>query len=142
MDLVRVVLGGLGSVVALSIAQWPSNAAKAAWAGLAGLILGLVCAFGIEYLARLRVAVRRLRVIEQQLAAEKESRAEERKLYDRLLLIERRRVAVAEVDINVWAGAYDELAKTGHVLPFSAIMARREITLKARNIDKPLPPET
>jgi len=142
IDLGRAALGGIGSVAALSVAQWPSNAAEAAWAGVAGLILGLVVAFGVEYLVRLRIAVRHLGTLEQQLAAEMDARVEERKLHERLLLIERRRVAVAEVDIEIWGGAYNETAKTGHVLPLSAIMARREVTLKARNLDLPLPPET
>lgn len=104
VDLGRAALGGVGAVAALSVAQWPSNAAEAAWAGVAGLILGLVVAFGVEYLVRLHIAVRRLGTLERQLAVETEARIEERKLHVRLLLIERRRVAVAEVDIEIWGG--------------------------------------
>ncbi len=139
-DLGRVTGGGVGSILALAATGWPSNAAEAAWVGLAGLIIGLMLALGIEYLLRLRAAVGDLHTLARELESERELRGEERKLYDRQLLEERYRVAIAEVDIQVWGDAFNEAARTGRVLPLAAIMARREVTMKARNLDKPLPP--
>jgi hypothetical protein len=140
VELGRVAGGGLGSVVALEAAGWPSNGAEAAWVGLGGLIVGLVLVFGVEYLLRLRAAVGDLHRLTGELESERQLRGEERELQDRMLLEERYKVAIAEVDIQVWGDAFNEAAKTGRILPLAAIMARREVTLKARNLDKPLPP--
>lgn len=141
LDLSRALAAGLGSVLALGVSQWPSNAADAAWVGLAGALFGVVAVFATEYLIRLHLAVGRLHRVERALEAERESRIEERALRNRLLQVERRKVAIAEVDNEIWNGAFREMEKSGRILPYAAILARRQVTMKTRGLDIPLPPE-
>jgi hypothetical protein len=140
LDLARTLIAGVGSILALTIAGWPSNTAEAAWIGLGGLVLGLSLSFGAEYVVRLRREVARLQGIERDLAQERRSRTEERKLREYQLTLANARAEVNAVDLKVWADAFNECARTGRALPLAAIMARREVGLKAKGLDKPIPP--
>lgn len=140
VDLVRATSSGIGSVLALTLAKWPSNAAEAAWVGLGGLVVGLAAAFAVEYLLHSHRELRRLHDIERELAAEREQRAEERRLWEYQVTVAQRTAAVSEIGAEVFGGAFNEALRTGQFLPLSAIMARIEVQQKARGIDQPLPP--
>lgn len=83
--------------------------------------------------------VRRLRAVERDLETLKREHAAERHLWAYRLEASELRLAVSQVEVEVWGGAFNEAA-SGQVLPLAAIMARLEVTLRARNIDRPLPP--
>ncbi|MDQ4144702.1 MAG: hypothetical protein M3198_13355 [Actinomycetota bacterium] len=140
VDLGRALSGGLGSVAALTIAGWPSSAPETAWVGLVGLVTGLAIAFSVEYFLRLHAEVKRLHAVERDLENERKQRAEERRLYERQVEIAKREAAINAVDVEVWGGAFNEAQTTGHFLPVSAILARRDMFIKARNLDVPVPP--
>jgi hypothetical protein len=109
--------------------------------GAAGLVVGVVAAFGAEYVIRLHREVRRLQSIERALSAEREARAQERELLNYQLMVERRRAAAAEVGVSVWGGLFNETNKNcPNPVPVSVIMARQEVELKAKGLDRPLPP--
>jgi hypothetical protein len=127
-------------VAALTLAGWPGEAALAAWIGLAGLLLGLAAALVSEYVVHLRQEAMRLQGIERELQLDREQRIEERRLWEYQIAVARREVAVAAVGTEVFGGAFNEAASTGHILPLAAIMARMEALQKARGLDKPLPP--
>jgi len=92
----QAVAVGVGTIVALTLAGWPSNAAEAAWAGLAGAVVGLLIALGIEHVVWLHREVRRLQHIERESTAAAELREEERRLWSYQLALEQRRFAVSE----------------------------------------------
>jgi hypothetical protein len=127
-------------VSALTLAGWPSEAALAAWIGFAGLMVGLAIAFATEYVVQLHREVRRLQGMERELRADREQRVEERRLWEHQIAVAKREAAVSAIGTEVFGGAFNEAARTGHILPLAAIMARMEVIQKARGIDKPLPP--
>jgi hypothetical protein len=139
VDLGHALSLGLGSVIALTIAGWPSDAALTAWVGLAGGVVGLAVAFCVEHVLRLRAEVQRLKDIEQELASARTLWDQERKLRDEQLALARREAAISAVETKVWGDAVVEAQKTGQVPPLSVIMARREVEQKARNLHLPLP---
>jgi hypothetical protein len=150
-DISRLVATGVLTVAALSIAGWPQGAG-AAWITLGVGVLAFILVLASEFawnlaLAPLRLAREenaRLREENDALrgtADELEQAKRQRALIERQLLVANRTIAIQEVDIRVWGGAHNEAVATGHVLPLDAILARRANELKARNIDKPLPPE-
>jgi hypothetical protein len=140
LDFGRAAAGGLGSVTALSLTGWPDDPAVAAWIGLAGLLVGLAVSFGMEQIVRLHIEVGRLQGVKRDLQIERTRRAEEQRLYERQLVIAKREAAINAVDVEVWGGAYNEAQATGQFLPVDAILARREVLIKAKNLDVPLPP--
>lgn len=140
VDLGRVVAAGLGSVVALTIPDWP-NAAVAAWIGLAGGVVGLVLAFGVEYVLRLRSEVRRLQHIERTNEHERKLREQERELWEYQVALARREAAIAQVETEVYGGIVTEMAKRGNPgASLSVIMARIDNLQTARNLKQPLKP--
>jgi hypothetical protein len=139
VDLGHALSLGVGSVIALTIAGWPSDAALTAWVGLAGGLVGLAVAFGVEHVLRLRAEVQRLKDIEHELSSARTLWDQERKLRDEQLALARREAAISEVETKVWGDAVVEAQKTGQVPPLSVIMARREVEQKARNLHLPLP---
>lgn len=141
VDLGRVVLGGLGSVIALTIAGWPGDAAIAAWVGLGGLVVGLLVAFGAEYLLRLRAEVRRLQHIERTNENERKLREQERELWEYQVQLARREAAISDVNSKVYGDIVIELAKSGNPAISSAvILARIDNLMTARNLKQPLKP--
>jgi hypothetical protein len=80
--------------------------------GAAGLVVGVVAAFGAEYVIRLHREVRRLQSIERALSAEREARAQERELLNYQLMVERRRAAAAEVGVACGADCSTRRIKT------------------------------
>lgn len=139
-DLTRAAASGLGTVVALWAASWPGDAAEAAWIALGGALVGLALCLAAEYIVGLRREVRRLQGVERQLDAEREQMAEERKLRERQVQVTQREAAVSAVWTEVWGSAFNEALSTGTALPLEAILARADIMLQAKNLDKPLPP--
>jgi hypothetical protein len=104
-----------------------------------GGVVGLTLAFGVEYVLRLRAEVRRLHSIEQELASARTLWDQERELRDDQLALARRETAISQVEAKVWGDAFIEAQKTGRLLPLAAIMARREVEQKARNLHIALP---
>lgn len=141
VDLARTAAAGLGSLLALTAAGWPADAADAALVGFAGVLLGLAVEFGAEHVLRLRAEVLRLQSIERQLADEQAQRKQERELREYQLMVANRRAAVAEVDVEVWGGLFNEANKAAaSPTPVSVILARKEVLQKARGLLEPLPP--
>jgi len=137
LDLGRVSLSGIGSVLALTIGGWPANAAEAAWLGLAGLLVGLALAFATEYIVRLHSQVSRLKYIERDMHAQREQQTQGRQLFEQQLAVKQREADIRAVFVEVWGGAYAEAIKTGQVLPVAALLARYETVMKARGFDTP-----
>jgi hypothetical protein len=81
---------------------------------------GAVLAFGIEYVFRLRSEVKRLQNIEGQMESAAQQRENERKLWEYELLLANPKAAIAEVEVEVWGGAFNEAQKSGHFLPLEA----------------------
>ena len=88
----------------------------------------------------LRTEVQRLRNIERELTSEKNARADERRLQQHELLVAKRHAAMAEVAVEVWSGAFNEAQEAGSFPPSTAILARQEVLLEAKNLHIPLPP--
>jgi hypothetical protein len=148
----RTIATGVLTFAAFAIAGWPDGA-TAAWItlGVAVVALGLVLLgeFGWnlalaplrmarENNARLRDENAALKATAVEVEQVERMREQERALFNRELADTRRTLAIAEVDIHVWGGAYAEGIR-GRLPPLAAIMARREKVLKARNLDAPLP---
>jgi cellobiose-specific phosphotransferase system component IIA len=141
LEMGRVVTAGLGSVVALTIAGWPGDAALAAWVGLAGAVIGLVVAFAVEYVGRLRAEVRRLQHIEQTNTTERQLRKRERELWEYQVQLARREAAIAEAHSKVYGDVVVELARSGKTeVSLAVIMARIDNLMTARNLKHPLKP--
>lgn len=139
LGLSRAVAGSIGSGTALVLTGPPENPGKALVVGLLGLVIGLLLAFGLEYVLRLHGEVERLQAVESELVAEKEARGRERDLLRHELAVARRALVISEVSVGVWGGAFSEAA-AGHVLPLDAILARIGAEQKAKGLDIPLPP--
>jgi hypothetical protein len=132
-DLGRAVAGAIGTALAF----WLTGSAVA---GIGGLVVGLAVAFAAEYILRLRSEVARLHSIESELASEKESRAEERKLREYEVFVAKRQVAIAEIELEVWGGAFREAQESGNFPSLPVILARIDVMQKAKNLHIPLPP--
>lgn len=104
--LLQAVLGGVGSVVALTLAGWPGNAAEAAWVAEGGLVVGVLIAFGIEYVLKLHREIRRLQGIEQNAAAERKQHAEHVKLLEHQVVLAKREAAINAVHLRVYGDAH------------------------------------
>jgi hypothetical protein len=139
-EVIRVMGAGMGAPLALAIAAWPHAVVVSVAIGLIGAVIGVLFAFGVERLLDGRAELRRLRSRVAEVEAEIEN---VRKLNE--LLEHQTRVAQAEAGINaiwmeIYGGALQEAAKTGSVLPMDAILARVQVTQKARGLDRPVPP--
>lgn len=139
LDFIRVAAAGAGTVIALAVTAWP-NGAAGALIGFIGALIGLSLWFGVEFVSGLRVEVERLQNVERELQAERDQRAKERKLRDYQLAVARAEAGINAVDVDVYGGALRETAATGQVLPLAAILARRDALMKARGLDRPVPP--
>ncbi len=122
---------GVGSVVAVAIAG------GAAWAIL-GALVGLLLAFGVEWGVSVRAKLQRLAELER----EAESLRQAQELFRQQAEAARREAAVSAAWTEVFGGVVSEAISTGRVLPLQALMARAEVTLKARGLDVPLYPPT
>jgi hypothetical protein len=136
---VRAAGSGLGGIVALWATGWPGHPADAGWVGLGGAIVGLILCLGTEYVLNLNNEVKRLHSLERELEAERSQMSMERTLRDHQVVLAQREATVSSVWTEIWGGAFNEAVSTGHILPLSAILARAEVTLQAKNLDKPLP---
>lgn len=136
VDAARVIATALGSAVFVVISG------GSVWAGVVGALVGLAVELGVEYGVRLLREVERLAGIEAQAADERERREYERNLWEYQLLVANRARAVAEVDVSVWGGLFNEQQKNSpHPVPVEVILARKEVEQKARGLHLPLPPE-
>jgi hypothetical protein len=131
-DLLRLLATGVLTVAGLALAGWPDDAAVAAWVALAVALTAFLLVLAAEFAWNLALAPGRIA---------RERHEQERALLEHQLAVARRTIAVPEVDISIWSGAFNEAAK-GQVLPLEAILARRDVTLKARGLDQPLPDPT
>ena len=93
----------------------------------------------VEYVIAMHVEVRRLLGVEHQLEAERAQIEQERKLYRRQVAVARREAAINAVWVEVWGGAFQEVVGGQPPLPLDAVLARADVMLKAKNLDKPLP---
>jgi hypothetical protein len=139
LDFSRVAAAGFGTIIALAVTAWPGGAAGAL-VGLTGALVGLSLWFGIEFVSGLRAEVERLRTVERELETEREQRAKERKLREHQLAVAKAEAGINAVDVEVYGGALREAATAGQVLPLTAILARRDALMKARGLDRPVPP--
>ncbi len=132
------VLGGLGLTVTTVMLGDPNDYAVTAWIGFFGFLVGLLVSLAIGHVAHLRFEAQRLQAIEQNLEGEKKQRNEERILFENQIAIAKREAAINAVDVEVWGGAFGEAKETGRILPLSAILARREVIAKSKNLHLPL----
>jgi hypothetical protein len=139
LDFSRVASAGVGTIIALVVMAWPGGA-EGGLVGLLGALAGLSLWFGIELVSVLRAEVLRLQNVERELEAERGQRAKERELREHQLAVARAEAGVNAVDVEVYGGALREAATTCQILPLTAILARREVLMKARGLDRPIPP--
>jgi hypothetical protein len=152
VSVVRVVATGALTVLVLAVAGWPSGLAAAVIAAVVAL-LSFAFVLGAEFGWNLLMAPGRIATEERDTLREENAKLKaeaedieslkrlqdrERRLWEHQLAVARRAIAIQEVDIEIWGGAFRE-ASEGHILPLPAILARRDVSLKARNIDMPLP---
>lgn len=137
-EILRTLLGALGGGSVLAAAGWPEDLAGAALT-LIGLSAGVLVAFVAEALLDREGEVAALRERVRELEEAAEQYAEERKLWEYQLALAQREAAVNGNSIEVWGGAYSEAMRTGHLLPVAALMARLEMTSKAKGLDEPIP---
>lgn len=136
IDVARVTATAVGSAVFVVLSG------GSVWAGVVGALVGFGVELGVEYVVRLHREVERLAAIEARAADEREHREYERKLWEHQLLVANRARAVAEVDVSVWGGLFNEQQKNSpHPVPVDVILARKEVEQKARGLHLPLPPE-
>lgn len=105
--MLEVLLTGLGSAIALALAG-----SGAGWA-IPGAAAGLVCAFAIEGGLNVRVKLRRLAELEQQI----EIHREREQLLEEQARLARRAQAVSEGWTEVFGGVVSEAMTTGRVVP-------------------------
>lgn len=133
--MLEVLLTGLGSATALAL-----TGGGAGWA-IPGAAAGLLSAFAVEGALGVRVRLRRLEELEQQLEIQRK-RVE---LLEEQTRLARRAQACQgrEAWTEVFGGAASEAIAAGHGVPVEALMARAEVTLKARGLDvSAAPPKT
>ena len=134
--MLEVALTGTGSALALALLH------GGGWA-IPGAALGLFCAFAIEWGLGVGERLRRLDATEAELARQRQQTAAIEAHANRKIELAQRETAVCEAWMEVFGGALSEAMKTGRVLPLDAIMARAEVTMKARGLDAPIgPPRT
>jgi hypothetical protein len=136
IDLTRVVLSGIGSIVVLWIAGWPREVALSAVAVALGGLLGYGGALALEWIARLRGEVVRLQGIEQQAAAERTQATAIKQQLEWQLQVAQREKLISEVHMKVYAGAFREGGLDS--VPFPAIMARIDAESIAAGLNIPL----
>src|SRR3954454_1195996 len=131
--MLEVILTGIGSAIAVPLAG-----RGALWA-IPGAITGLLLAFAIEAALGVRAKLRRLAEFEHEI----EMHRAHGKLIEERTEMALRGQAVSEAWTEVFGGVVSEAMTTGRVVPFEALLARAEITLKARGLDAPVsPPRT
>ncbi len=85
--------------------------------------------------ASVRAELLRLREPERTVEDERRQRAYELDLLRQRTEAAERNAVVSETWTKVWGDAYNEAARTGHILPVSALLARAEVSLKAKGIE-------
>ena len=131
--MLEVLLTGLGSAVALALAD-----GGAGWA-IPGAAAGLLCAFAVEGGISVRVKLQQLAELRQQI----EIQRQRDELLEEQTQLAQRAQAVSEAWTEVFGGVVSEAITTGRVVPLEALMARADVTLKARGLDVPVsPPRT
>jgi len=130
--MLEVLLTGLGSAIALALAG-----GGAGWA-IPGAAAGLLCAFAVEGGLNVRLKLRWLTELEQEI----EIHREREHLLEEQVRLARQAQAVSEAWTEVFGGVVSEAMTTGRVVPLEALMARAEMTLKARGLDVPVAPPT
>lgn len=107
---------------------------------LIGAVVGTLIAFVVERLIDDYGELRNLRTREREFDAATTQREQERKLWEHRIVVAQRESALNAAMLKVWGDGYIEGIRTGHYPPLEALMARLEMTQKARGIDKPVPP--
>jgi hypothetical protein len=127
----EVLATGVGSVVAVALAG------GVAWA-IVGALAGLLLVFGVEWGVSVRAKLQRLAELER----EAESLRQTQELLRQRTEAAQREAAVSGAWTEVSGGVVSEAMTTGHVVPLAALMARADMTLKARGLDAPVKPPT
>lgn len=139
VDLMRAALSGIGGIVGLAAAGWPSDAALAAFVVALGGVLGFILARCMEYLGNQRSKLAKLEGIERQVAAEREQAAFIKEQLEWQVQVAKREAALNAVSMKVYADAFAEVGGPQRI-PFEAMLARIEVTKKAQNLHLPVPP--
>lgn len=127
-EIARVGLAGAGSVVGALLLD-------SAWGTVPGALFGLLASFVVELTIEHRAEFKRLQDVEKTV----QQQIARRGLAERQAEMSARRMAVAEAWTEVFGGALSEAVGTGRVLPLEAILARADMTMKARGLDAPPP---
>jgi hypothetical protein len=127
-EIARVGLAGAGSVAGVLLID-------SAWGTVPGALFGLLVSFAAEWALQHRAEFRRLREVERELHRQ----VQMRELAEEQARLSARRMAVAEAWTEVFGGVTSEALRTGRVLPMEALLARAEVTMKARGLDAPPP---
>ena len=131
--MLEVLFTGLGSAAALALGD-----GGAGWA-IPGAAAGLLCAFAVEGGLGVRVKLQQLAELQQQVDLQRQRE----ELLEEQTRLAQRAQAVSEAWTGVFGGVVSEAITTGRVVPMDALMARAEVTLKARGLDVPVsPPRT
>jgi len=125
-EIARVGLAGAGSVVGALLLG-------SVWGTVPGALFGLLAAFLGEWALEHRTEFKRLQEVEATVQQE----IARRELAERQAEISARGMAVAEAWSEVFGGAVSEAISTGRVLPVEAIVARADMTMKARGLAAP-----
>lgn len=120
---------GIGSFVGAAVGG------GAAWA-IPGALVGLLCAVGIEWGIGIRAKLKRLAELEREIS----SLRQQQELFRHQKELAERESAVSAAWTEVFGGVVSEAIGTGQVVPFPAILARAEMTLKSRGLDVPVTP--
>lgn len=139
-DVIRAISVGICAPLALWIAGWPGHAAVTALVGLLGAIVGLFVAFFIEHVLEWRTKAHTLdkRIVELERELWESKRLH--KILEHRVRVAQAEAAISAIGTEVFGGAFNEAARTGHILPIEALMARMEVMQKAKGLDKPVPP--
>ncbi len=138
-DFARVAAPGLGTIIALWARSWPDGAAEAAWTALAGAVAGFLLCLAGEHVIGLRAEARQLQGMERQLEAERAQMDLQLRQAAYRVQVARRESAINAVWLEVYASVHREAAEHNVIVPPAAVLARVDVNLKAKNLDKPLP---
>jgi len=125
-EIARVGLAGVGSVIGALLLG-------SVWGTVPGALFGLLAAFLGEWVLEHHAELKRLQKVEKTVQQE----ITRRELAERQAKVSARGMAVAEAWTEVFGGAVSEAIRAGRVLPVDAILARAEMTMKARGLATP-----
>ena len=132
-ELLRTVLGGaVGAALGAIVSASPLVV-------LAGAVLGVVLAFGVERVLDGRAELLALRARAAEFDAAERQREQERELWEHRIAVAQRESDLNAAMLKVWGDAYTEGTRSGSYPPLEVLMARLAVTQKAQGLDKPDP---